>query len=229
MSMMNETVGLPLQQNINTLTFINNTAVGYGHDLGTQPCKSVLLRNSALNMIPGINVINVSVILRDCLDQIVKGTAQLPVPYILELWLCPNASCSIEQSLVPLKFMSFESLSGISNSLQAEQSIRCLESSPNVTVQISLYGSSAQTEGLMVSVNIMCVRCVQMQYRVFEQAVTGFRTWSCAECRTGQYIIDPEKDSCQNCPLGMVTTVIFSPLSPSLSLSLSLCSYIYCF
>ena len=155
-------------------------------------------------MVPGIDAMNVGLALRDGFDQIVKGTANVSLPFIFESWLCASGACGIEESLGPAFFVPFDSESGISDSLPLYQTIRCVLDSPNVTVKFGLYSSqSASNRVISSAVSIRCSPCGMSEVRV--ESVSGRSsnsTWYCAPCKEGQYIIDPDKDSCQDCPVG---------------------------
>jgi hypothetical protein len=205
MTMMKKSIGLPSTQDpIPIMVFSNNTAMGYGEDISTLPCLLVVVGDVSTSMIPGIDLLNVSIALKDCFDNRVKGTSRIPIPYILNFWICPSEACSIEQSLSPLKFLSFNSVSGISSSLEAEQTVLCSSSSPNITVYFSVYGSTlsaTKTQLLASSASVRCAGCGRSQVRT-EQQLQNITAWTCTPCLPGQYIIDPDKDSCNKCPLG---------------------------
>jgi hypothetical protein len=205
MRMMKKSIGLPFTQDpIPVMVFSNNTAMAYGGDISTLPCLLVVVGDASTSMIPGIDLLNVSIALKDCFDHRVKGTSRIPIPYILNFWICPSEACSIEQSLAPLKFLSFDSVSGISSSLEAEQTVLCSSSAPNITVYFSVYGSTlsaSKTQLLASSASVRCAGCGRSQVRT-EQQLQNITAWTCTPCLPGQYIIDPDKDSCNKCPLG---------------------------
>ena len=206
LGMMEKSIGLPYTQNPpRLLIFSNNTALAYGGDISTLPCELNVVGYTSTKMVPGLDLLDVSLALKDCFGHEVKGTSRIPIPYILNCWVCPSQTCSIEQSLVPFRFLSFDSVSGISSSLAAGQTVLCSNSAPNITVHFSVYGptlSGPQAQLLVSSVNVRCAGCGRSQVRSEGQA-QNITVWTCTPCRPGQYIIDPNKDSCQKCPLGM--------------------------
>jgi hypothetical protein len=207
MGMMENSIGLPFKSKADKhylLSLTNNTAVAYGGDVASLPCDSFVVTDAPASIIPGIDLLNVSIALKDCFGQVVKGTPEISIPYILDFWICSIGACSIEQSLAPLKFVSFDSVSGIGSSLAAEQTVLCAESTPNITVYFSVYGASQSINTnwrLVSSVRMSCMVCGSSQVRI-EKQVQDITTWACARCLPGYYIIDPNKDSCQKCPLG---------------------------
>ena len=220
--MLNKRIGLA-GSNISVISFIDNAAAGYGAELATMPYELVLITNNSTEMVPGVDFIDVAIALKDSIGQLVKGTATLPVPYILEAWVCRNSSCGIEKSLVPLKFLSFDSISGISKSLESEQTIRCVEGSPQVTAIFTLYQS--ESPSLALGVEFVCKKCGAMQVRVFGQEVNGFRTWTCVPCLAGQYIINSDLDTCQNCPVGTIQSLDSSSYPFCMPLLRALCAF----
>jgi hypothetical protein len=199
MTMMGSFVGLP--NKIPKLILTNNTAFGYGDSIATLPCDLKVLGDTYLQMIPGIDFLNVSLYLKDCLDQHIKGTAKLPLPYILDYWSCSSGRCGIGQTLAPIQFLAFNSESGISHSLTAAQTIRCALSTSNITAHFGVYGSISDSVQLSSSVTIRCLKCGKSQIRI-EDSTAAAKGWVCMPCSAGKYIIDPDRDQCQNCPSG---------------------------
>ena len=207
---MKRSLGLPVESSVaQAIVLTNNTAFGYGNDIATFPKKTVVHQDYALAMVPGIDFLNVGLALSDGFGQIVKGTAKVLLPFIFESWLCASAACGIEQSLGPTFFVPFDSASGISNSLPLNQRVTCALDSPNITILFGLYSSqSVSAQVISSAVSIRCSPCGKSQVRVESESGSGSSTWYCAPCNEGQYIIDPDKDSCQNCPIGTKLNIL---------------------
>jgi hypothetical protein len=220
---MTQTIGIP---SIPTaLTLFNNTALAYGDDFATTPKELVVLRDLSSGMIPGIHVLDASLELRDSFEQLVKGTEELPVPYLLESWACSARSCPIQQSLMSPLFLSFESESGVSNTAMSESTIKCSPNTPNVTVTLSLFGSSSPL--LSKTLQVQCLRCGNSQVRVNE--VGKIKSWFCSHCNAGQYIIDSDLYKCQNCPVGAQiapSNCTILHISPEIGLNNPNCRYL---
>ena len=202
MSMIDQSLGLP--NDFTSVLLRNNSAKGYGGEIATDPFETVTVSKPPHSITPGIDIVNVNIALRDGFGQLIKNSGVLSSPYLLEFWVCPSTSCGVEESLTPLKFLSFDSVSGISSAIQADQTIQCAINTSNVTLQFSLYGSESgpEAEALTSRINVRCLSCRGLQVRVASLKVTGMSIWACAPCLVGQYIIDPDIDSCQDCPLG---------------------------
>jgi hypothetical protein len=200
-TILNRSIGLPTSSApFKTLELVNNSAYAYGNDIATSPYETVALGDNSFDLIPMISLVNVSVLLRDTFGQIVKGTSDIPIPYILELWTCSSARCRVQHSLSPLIFLPFDSTSGIADSSTLKQTIPCGTNSSMVTVHFSLYGSSSSL--LMESFAVRCLECGASQVRVNEVITNKASIWFCRPCLPGQYIMNQNEDSCQDCPLG---------------------------
>ena len=202
MQMMEKSIGLP--NVLPAIALVNNSAEGYGNSIATLPVNLEILGRQQFQLIPGIDLLNVSLRLKDGLGQIILGTLQHPIPYILDFWLCPSSQCTIGQSLAPLKFLSFDSDSGLSNSLAAAQTVRCAYGASNVTAEFGVHGTNVP---LTSSVTIDCRACGTSQVRA-KAVIAQVAAWFCVPCLAGQYIIDPDRYSCKNCPAGAL--VLFS-------------------
>jgi hypothetical protein len=200
-TILNRSIGLPTSSSsFKVLELVNNSAHAYGNDIATSPYETVALGGASLSLVPMMSVVNVSLVLKDAFGQIVKGTSDIPIPYLLESWSCSSARCRVQHSLSPLKFMSFDSESGIADSLILKQTIPCGRNSSTVTLHFSLYGS---TSGLLVeSFTVLCLECGTSQVRVNEVTTNKAPIWICRQCLTGQYVINQNEDSCQDCPAG---------------------------
>ena len=178
----------------------NNSAHAYGGDIATSPYELLRMRDHNLSLIPGIDSVNVGLLMKDGFGQMIKGTTDYPIPYILEWWTCPLASCGVQSSLSPLSFLSFDTYSGVANTSRSKQSVVCTEQYSAVTIYFSVYGSASNL--LTETVEVHCLECSQPQARENEVATNGFPVWFCMPCLAGQYIINPNQDSCQDCPAG---------------------------
>ena len=197
---MSKSIGVPFPSSrFRALQLINNSAFAYGNDIATSPYESVVLENTFLSLIPMINLVNVSLLLKDSFGQKIKGTVDIPIPYILESWVCSSDACEIQESLSPLTFLTFDP-SGIANSVAVKQTIPCGSNSSTVTLQYSLYGSTSTL--LIKKFTVLCVGCDASQERVYEVTTNGYPIWFCRFCLAGQYIINPNLDTCQDCPAG---------------------------
>ena len=198
---MNETIGLPsIFPVFKALDFINNSARGYGNDIATAPKHIVASGGMNLSLIPKIDPVNVSLLLKDSFGQIIRGTADIPIPYILEAWTCSSAACRVQHSLNPIVFFSFDPESGIVDTLASHQTIVCKANYQNVTVFFSVYGSTSSLLTMSFSVN--CLSCGASQVRINDFTTNENPTWYCKYCLSGQYIINPNRDVCQDCPAG---------------------------
>ena len=186
------------------ISFHNNKAHAYGHDVATVPSQAFVQWEAAapIPMVPGIDVLNMSLGLKDGLDQRIRGTAELPVPYIFESWLCRSSSepCSVQQSLVPIAFFSISSESGVASTLSMDQTIVCGDSA-TVSAHFAVFGATSKS--LTINVNLLCLKCGKMHYTI--QEINKASTWYCGTCSVGQYVIDPDTDMCQTCPEGKKT------------------------
>jgi hypothetical protein len=204
---MNQSVDIPPPNDnlsavkFRVISFHNNRAHAYGHDIATVPSQAYVEWDAAASMpmVPGIDVFNVSLGLKDGLSQSIRGTVELPVPYIFELRLCRSSSqlCSVQQSLVPIAFFSINSESGVANTLSIDQTVVCGDSA-TVSAHFAVFGATLKS--LSANVNLWCLKCGKMQYRI--QDINKANTWYCRKCSVGQYIINPDKDMCQTCPEG---------------------------
>ncbi len=196
-------------ERLRAISFHKNRAYAYGHDVATVPNKVFFLWEGAspISMVPGIDVLNVSLGLKDGLGQIIRGTAELPVPYIFQSWVCSSSSqaesCGIQQSLVPLAFFSVSAESGVASTLPMDQTIVCGESAA-VSAQFAVYGTTSKL--LATNVDVVCRKCGKMQYRI--QEINKANTWYCGTCSVGKYIINPDTHLCQTCPEGKTATLI---------------------
>jgi hypothetical protein len=197
-------LGLPgIYASTKAVLQVNNSALGYGDYLATYPLETFVVDSGLAKMIPGIDVLNASLVMKDALGQIVKGTAEVTMPYILESWSCPQSACATKQSQNPHFYIPFDSVSGIGSTFPSNRTIACAIGDPSVTIFFNLYG--AHTQSLPVapsSIDVLCAACDAMQVRTQVQGSNGTAKWQCSPCRAGQYIIDPNQDVCQNCPLG---------------------------
>jgi hypothetical protein len=190
----------PHSTEFKALELINNLAHAYGNDIATSPFETVALGDASLSLIPMIDNVNVQIILRDSFGQTITGTVDIPIHYILEIWTCPTATCEIQQSLSPLTFLTFDSESGIANTLTLKQTVPCSKNSSTVTIRISLYGTKSSL--LMETFTVLCLACGATQVRVNEITTNAASIWFCRPCLTGQYIINPSQDTCHDCPAG---------------------------
>jgi hypothetical protein len=199
--LLNRSIGLPTSSSsFKAMEMANNSAYAYGNDIATSPYETVTLGVSSFSMIPMISLINVSLILRDTFGQIVKGTPEFPIPYVLESWTCSSARCRVQHSLSPLTFLTFDAKSGIADSLILKQTIPCGRNSSGVTVHFSLYGSTSSS--LLESFTVFCLECGASQVRINEVTTNEAPIWICRPCLTGQYVINQNEGSCQDCPSG---------------------------
>jgi hypothetical protein len=208
-TIMNRSIGLPSSSySIQVLKLINNIAFAYGNDIATSPYETVALGGASMNLIPMITFVNISLILKDRFGQIIKGTADIPIPYILESWSCSTALCSIQHSLSPLKFLLFDPESGIADALTLRQTIPCGRNSSTVMLHFSLYGSTSIL--LLETFTVSCLECGISQVRINEFTIHEDPIWFCRPCLAGQYIINQNQDSCQDCPTGKssLTTIL---------------------
>ena len=157
MSMIDQSLGLP--NDFTSVLLRNNSAKGYGGEIATDPFETVTVSKPPHSITPGIDIVNVNIALRDGFGQLIKNSGVLSSPYLLEFWVCPSTSCGVEESLTPLKFLSFDSVSGISSAIQADQTIQCAINTSNVTLQFSLYGSESgpEAEALTSRINVRCL------------------------------------------------------------------------
>ena len=190
---------------LKALSLKNNSAVGYGNNLATTPKETGWARKLQRSLVPGIDYFNASFVLRDAFGQQIQGSHRVPVQYILESWSCSSnlsTACNVAESTSPLRFLSFDSESGLSSTLDTGQTVRCSQSDSTVTVLFSLYGSSFEDKDLTVSAVVTCLSCGKGQIRVNQSDGSGMRFWTCQRCLAGQYVIDPNAGVCHNCPLG---------------------------
>ncbi len=88
-SLLHRSVGLPTSgYSFKALELINNSAHAYGNDIATSPYETVALGGAFMSLIPMISLVNVSMLLKDRFGQTVKGTTDIPIPYILQSWTC---------------------------------------------------------------------------------------------------------------------------------------------
>lgn len=198
---------------LRAISFHENRAYAYGHNVATVPNKVFFIWEAAspIPMVPGIDVLNVSLGLKDGLGQTIRGTGELPVPYIFKSWVCRSSSelCGIQQSLVPIAFFSVSAESGVASTLSMDQTIVCGDSG-TVSAQFAVYGTTSKL--LATNVDVICLKCGKMQYRINE--INRAKTWYCGTCSAGKYIINPDTDFCQTCPEGKTATLIFLLLLP---------------
>ena len=198
---MKQSIGLPSSNSpYRALTMTNNSAGTYGKDIATSPYEISIVGDGSASLVPGISPLNVSLLLKDSFGHTIRGSADLPIPYILESWTCPSSSCSIQKSLTPLGFLSFDPLSGICNSLASRQTVLCIRNESMLVAQFSVYGSTSSS--LSTSFSVRCVSCGASQVRIEHSYSNTDSAWYCSPCLAGQYIIDPNRDTCQNCPSG---------------------------
>jgi hypothetical protein len=210
-SLLDRSIGLPTSSfSFQALELINNTAYAYGNDIATSPYESVALGGAFLSLIPMISLVNVSMFLKDRFGQTVKGTTDIPIPYILQSWTCYSSYCKIQHSLSPLKFLSFDSQSGIADTLTLEQTIPCGRNSSTITLHFSLYGSTSRL--LSETFTVHCLKCGASQARINEVTIHEAPIWFCRPCLAGQYIINQDQDSCQDCPIGKSESFMISLL-----------------
>jgi hypothetical protein len=196
-TVMNRSIGLPTSSfSFKSLQLINNTAYAYGNDIATAPHEFVAFGSDALSLVPMIDILNVSLLLKDRFGHIVKGTADIPIPYILEFWTCPSGLCKIQHSLSPLSFLSFDPESGIADTLTIKQTIPCGRNNSTISVLFSLYGSTSDL--LIEAFTVSCLECGASQVRVNELETS---TWFCRACLADQYVVY-RQGSCQDCPTG---------------------------
>jgi hypothetical protein len=215
-TLLTRSIGLPTHPTLfKALELINNSAFAYGNDIATSPYEIMALGDASksLRLIPMITPVNVSMILKDRFGQIVKGTTDVPIPYILQSWTCNSALCRIQNSLSPLKFLSFDSESGVADTLTLQQTIPCSRDISTVTLHFSLYGSTSSL--LLETFTVLCLRCGASQIRINEVAVDETPIWFCRSCQAGQYIINQDQDSCQDCPSGNKDSFLDSILDSS--------------
>ncbi len=206
-SILNRSIGLPtLSSSFKALELVNNSAYAYGNDIATSPYKTVALGDPSFSLIPMISVVNVSLVLKDMFGQIVKGTSQIPIPYLLESWTCSSARCRVQHSLSPLTFLSLDPVSGIADYSVLRQTVPCGRNSSTITIHFSLYGSTSSL--LIESFTVLCLECGASQVRVNLISTNEAPIWICRQCLTGQYVINQKIDSCQDCPSGKSFTIL---------------------
>jgi hypothetical protein len=194
-AVMNRSIGLPTSPfSFKALELINNLAYAYGNNIATSPYETVSLGDTSLSLIPMITPMNVHMLMKDRFGQIVKGTAEIQIPYILESWTCSSVLCRIQHSLSPLTFLSFDPESGIADTSAFKKIIPCGRSSSTVTVHFALYGSTSRL--LIETFTVFCLECGASQVRVNE---VESAIWFCRPCLSGQYVI---QDTCNDCPTG---------------------------
>jgi hypothetical protein len=198
---MNRSVGLLSSlPSTKALELINNLAYGYGNDIATSPYEIVSTAGTNLSLSPMIDPVNVSWLLRDSFGQIIKGTADFQTSYVMESWTCLFSDCKMQQSLSPVAFHSFDAESGIVDILASNFMTPCAINHPTVIIHFSLYGSTSSL--LTKTSTVFCRPCGSSQVRIHDMSPNKFPIWFCRPCLSGQYIINPNEDSCQDCPAG---------------------------
>jgi hypothetical protein len=214
---MNQSVELPAPndnfgaEDFQVISFRNNRAYSYGHDVATAPKEAFVLWEAAaaISMVPGIDALNVKLGLKDGMGQRIRGTAELPVPYVFESCLCGSSSklCSTQQSLTPVAFFPISWEWGVASTLSMKTTIVC-EDSATVSAHFAVLGATFKS--LSTNVNVQCLKCGKMQYRIEKQEINKASIWYCSACIFGQYVIEPETDICQTCPTGKSPTLFCS-------------------
>jgi hypothetical protein len=194
-------IGLPSPMfSFRAMELINNSALAYGNDIATSPFEIVALGSTSMSLVPMINPVNASLLLKDRFGQIVKGTKEISIPYILESWTCPSTLCNIQHSLNPLAFLSFDPETGIADATASNLMVPCSGNSSTATIYFTVYRSTSSF--LTKSFRMLCLGCDASQTRVNDVTTNNIPIWFCRPCRPGQYIINPNEGTCQDCPAG---------------------------
>jgi len=166
------------------------------------------LPNTRLSYIPGQNILDLSLLLLDGLGQIVRGSSLVPLTYVAVSLLCTpgGPSCSYNTALHGPVFTSFNPISGVCETVGVNQSglqdVVCPLGGTSVLVQVSLFGSASPY--LSRTVQMSCRACSAGQSRTegVANGAISVRSWSCRSCLPTQYVVDPNRHPCRQCPVG---------------------------
>jgi predicted outer membrane repeat protein len=164
------------------------------------------LPNTRLSYIPGQNVLDLSLLLLDGVGQIVRGSTLVPLTYVAVSLLCTpgGSACSYNTALHGPVFNSFNPISGICQTIGVNQSglqdLVCPIGGTSVLVQVSLFGSASPY--LSRTVQMTCLACSAGQSRTegVANGAESVRSWSCRSCLPTQYVVDPNRHPCRQCP-----------------------------
>lgn len=200
------------------VAFSGNQASGYGADVATAPSQIVVptheggdrgvgasrlglpdglavslalpeSANSFRGLVPGQGTTDFAVALLDGLGTVVAGTSKIPLAFVLTVVAC-GVDCGVDNGLRPPTFYAFGN-----NVSRVVQTVVC----PADSAVLRFFLSGTTVPYLSRSVNLTCLQCQAGQYRTQSDGA-----WYCGTCLPTQYIIDPNRDVCRECPVGAI-------------------------
>ena len=162
--------------------------------------------NVLLSYIPGQDKLDIAFVLLDGIGTVVVGSATNHLPFVLIMLFCDPAvgtDCNFENALSGPSFHTFDSITGIGHTLSQSPAIVC-PSGPHgdlAAVNVFLFVSGTNTPFLSCTIQLSCRECQEGQSRT-RSVAPGSRhlSWTCPSCLPTQYVIDPNKFLCRNCP-----------------------------
>ena len=214
-------IGIPIATGSRgeVISLIDNKADGFGNDVATAPSKVSIL-SVRTEYVPGKTPLNITFSLQDAQGLIVVGSDRLPITHLVQLLVLPvDAACSTFAACQRLQLQPAESYysSGAqettSTALLRQTAFKYCQAGVE-DVQLRLFLSTGDdldvtgaTESELVTLQtstvVACLPCVAGWERievVTEEFPAGL--WTCRPCEKNQYVVDPNRHFCQQCPAG---------------------------
>eukprot|EP00961_Rhodomonas_salina_P076588 1028289-Rhodomonas_salina.1 len=195
---MEREIGLPSKNKAyrTILDFQGNHATSYGADVAGAPNKMTFQTTQA-ETVPGQLNLNITIFLLDSKGQIIDGRVEESV---IQMTVCAeldsDGSCDTLASLQPATFLGYQG-AGLRTIDRIAQVESCPVGRKTVQVQFTLPSDPS----IRAIWEAECLPCEAGQSRM-ETSQGAHVLWTCRSCAAGQYIINPNEDECQDCPVG---------------------------
>ena len=195
-------LGLPTKATSGVLSFLSNTAKGYGHDIATAP-NEIIATEHGQHYVPGHGILNVTLVLVDAKGQRVAGSGQTPIQHMIQVVVVPvSADCSAFETCQQLKLQpteSFLSSGGSEGTTQfaVEKMVLqfCQVGQEHVVVKFFVSATAARLDvaqdwrRLQASVRVACQMCPAGWTRQETLSETSGTLWTCRRCDDNFYVI----------------------------------------
>jgi len=211
------------------LSFLSNTAKGYGGDIASGPSELVI-EKYVTAYTPGQTTFDVSFSLKDTRGQVVVGTKQETISHLIYVLALPGgADCTTFSICERVKLQPTESflsrgdvvMTSLAQDFDASPLKFCQVGIQNVLIRMfvatsMLLDAPPDQSTLQKSLIITCKKCGPGWSR---QEVNGGPSlgmlWTCVRCDVKAYVVDPNVHQCQQCPKGATcSNGLFRPSHP---------------
>lgn len=165
----------------------NTVARGFSAKFSSQPVFA-----ASNQLVPGQDSMKYTLVVSDRFQNIVKPD---PSSHFLKILICPSnhSDCQDFESISPPSFAIFDD--DFIYSVSSPMILRCPLDEKDVVAQLSISGSNLPNIYQAVS----CSPCQSGQERTMD---TAGKTWVCKSCEKYQYVVDPNRFKCEDCPVG---------------------------